>query len=458
MEKASFGQKVLHKISLSKYSLQKQVIIIFSTLLLLVIVLLMPLIARNLDNVVDTEMFDMLQNSQGIYSNYDIGDYLTKEPEKTIYHLKFMITEDQNHENQYHLVKMTALTDEEAYNWLKNVFGDDLKEMINDGEEVVEAKTEYQGDVLYYRIMQGKDNSEYIISLAKEDYYHSLVGNFKQQVVYVIYTAIVVIAAILYIWVLTLIAPLKLIRTYINDIKEDKNTTLKIDRNDEIGVVSKSLIAMKEDLDIQNKIKEEMIHNISHDLKTPIALIKTYAQSIKDDIYPYGDKASSTDVIIENAERLEKKVYSLLYLNRLDYLRDHRPEHDVNMKELIEHITVQMVAMHPEIVVDLHLEDVTFRGNEEYWRTCIENIIENAYRYVNNKIEITLRDNYLEIYNDGEKMDEDNIESLFKPYEKGIKGQFGLGLSIVQKTVSLYHYAVKAVNKDVGVSFIIYKK
>lgn len=40
-----------------------------------------------------------------------------------------------------------------------------------------------------------------------------------------------------------------------------------------------------------------MIHNISHDLKTPIALIKTYGQSVKDDIYPYGDKDSSMDII-----------------------------------------------------------------------------------------------------------------------------------------------------------------
>ena len=55
---------------------------------------------------------------------------------------------------------------------------------------------------------------------------------------------------------------------------------------DEIGVLSSSLIEMKEEIDRQNEIKEEMIHNISHDLKTPIALIQTYAQSIKDDIYP----------------------------------------------------------------------------------------------------------------------------------------------------------------------------
>ena len=83
---------------------------------------------------------------------------------------------------------------------------------------------------------------------------------------------------------------MKLIKNYIDDIKNDKESELHIQREDEIGVLSSSLIEMKEEIDRQNEIKEEMIHNISHDLKTPIALIQTYAQSIKDDIYPYGDK------------------------------------------------------------------------------------------------------------------------------------------------------------------------
>lgn len=79
---------------------------------------------------------------------------------------------------------------------------------------------------------------------------------------------------------------------------------------------------MKEELDKQEKIKEEMIQNISHDLKTPIATIKSYGESIKDGIYPYETLEKSVDVIIEHADRLEKKVYSLIMLNKLGYLTD----------------------------------------------------------------------------------------------------------------------------------------
>lgn len=126
-----------------------------------------------------------------------------------------------------------------------------------------------------------------------------MISSIRQQIINILYVSFAVIGAIIFIWVSGLIKPLKLIRNYIEDIRKDKQSELKIDRGDEIGFVSDELVAMKEEIDKQSKIKEEMIHNISHDLKTPIALIKSYSQSVKDDIYPYGDKNSSMDIIIE---------------------------------------------------------------------------------------------------------------------------------------------------------------
>lgn len=49
------------------------------------------------------------------------------------------------------------------------------------------------------------------------------------------------------------------------------------------------------------------------------------------------------------------------------------------------------------------------------------------------------------------------LSSLFQPYEIGHKGQFGLGLSIVYKTVTMYGFKVEALNREDGVSFVIHK-
>ena len=328
--------------------------------------------------------------------------------------------------------------------------------MIENDKEKIQKKGNLSGATVYYQITK-KDDNTYIVSLVYSDYSANLISAIKQQIINILYVSFTIIGVVIFLWVSNLIKSLKAIRNYIEDIRNDKKSELKIDRSDEIGIVSNELVVMKEEIDRQNKTKEEMIHNISHDLKTPIALIKSYSQSVKDDIYPYGDKDASMDVIIENADRLDGKVKSLLYLNRLDFLSSENVNNEVDMKTLIEHITLQLQGMHPEIAIETDLAFVSFKGDEECWRICVENIIENAYRYVNSKIRIILKQNYLELYNDGESLDNENIEALFKPYEKGTKGQFGLGLSIVYKTCTMYGYNVTAVNRDVGVSFIIEK-
>ena len=64
----------------------------------------------------------------------------------------------------------------------------------------------------------------------------------------------------------------------------------------------------------------------------------------------------------------------------------------------------------------------------------------------------------MEIFNDGEHIDKDKMEYLFKPYVRGVKGQFGLGLSIVEKTAHMYGYNVIANNLDNGVRFVFTKR
>lgn len=264
---------------------------------------------------------------------------------------------------------------------------------------------------------------------------------------------------ILMLWVAYLIHPLNQIRAYIEKIKMGKEATLKVNREDEIGELAHALINMREELKRQEKTKEEMIHNISHDLKTPIATIKSYAESIKDGIYPYDTLEKSVDVIIENAERLEKKVHSLLFMNRIEYLASQEQDEVMcDMKDVVETVVLNTKLIRPEIEIETNLQSSYFRGGDEAWRGAIENILENAFRYAETQIVITLDEKQLCIYNDGPQFKESQIETMFKPFEKGQGGKFGLGLSIVQKVVSANKYRVVAENVETGgVIFIIMK-
>lgn len=433
---------------LKKYSLQRQLVIIFSLIALIVVAILVPLINKNLTNLIDKEMFQTLEIAQRGYVDYGYNP-IEKSSDKQIYHMDY----DAVNNVLIPLTKNMPLNEAEK---LSAVFSPYLLEMVEDNKEKIQKKGDLSGTALYFQITKKSDDL-YIVSLVYSDYSASLISAIRQQIINILYISFAVIGIVIFLWVSSLIKPLKSIRKYIENIRKDKKSELKIDRGDEIGILSNELVAMKEEIDRQNKTKEEMIHNISHDLKTPIALIKSYSQSVKDDIYPYGDKNSSMDIIIENADRLDGKVKSLLYLNRLDFISNENIDNEVDMKQLIEHIVLQLQGMHPEIEIETDLAFVSFKGDEECWRICVENIIENAYRYVNSKIKIILKKDYLEIYNDGESIDNENISALFKPYEKGTKGQFGLGLSIVHKTCTMYKYNVTAINRDIGVSFIIEK-
>ena len=203
-----------------------------------------------------------------------------------------------------------------------------------------------------------------------------------------------------------------------------------------------------------------MIQNISHDLKTPIATIKSYGESIKDGIYPYETLEKSVDVIIEHANRLENKVQSLIILNKMGYLADSIDEGDnLLMNDVVDKVLLSLKVIRPEIEFVTELdEDVYFHGEEEPWRIVIENLVDNAIRYAKSYVKVVLKDKEIQVENDGSKIDFDRIDSIFRPYEKGDDGKFGLGLSIVYKVVNTYGYKVRAENLSDGVRFRIWKE
>jgi two-component system sensor histidine kinase CssS len=210
---------------------------------------------------------------------------------------------------------------------------------------------------------------------------------------------------------------------------------------------------MRIEIGNNEETKREMLQNISHDFKTPIAVIKSYAEAQLDGM---ADEDASK-IIISQTDILKKKVNRLLQYNSLEYLEKNKEFEDVNMNELIsEVVTNYKYLTNIDIELDLS-KDIYFKGYKENFYTVIDNILDNAKRYAKTKIKIVLRDNRLRIYNDGEHIDEQFLNSVFKPYEKGSKGEFGLGMSIVKKTLDFFNYNLKVVNEDIGVSFIITK-
>lgn len=227
----------------------------------------------------------------------------------------------------------------------------------------------------------------------------------------------------------------------------------------EFQEVMYSLEHMRQRLYENEQIKQDMIHNISHDLKTPLSVIKNYAEGIIDGVYPYGTVEETALVIYNQSDRLYKRVQKLLYLNRLDYLKGQvEVTETFNMKELVAEVLGYMQDKEDGREIEVSLEETYFVGDIDKWRVVLENLLDNAKRYAISRIRIELKGKKLVIYNDGPHIDESMNGSLFKPFEVGKGGVTGLGLSIVKKSIELYEYQIKFINEPSGgVSFVIYK-
>lgn len=226
------------------------------------------------------------------------------------------------------------------------------------------------------------------------------------------------------------------------------------DGDDEIEILSRKIDDMRRTINKDEANKDLMLQNISHDLKTPIAVIRSYAEAIEDGVL----ETSKAEVIIDQSNKLEKKVKNLIEFNKLEYLSYQGSFDEVEMKPIILEVidNYRFVTSDVEFVVDL--DDSKLIGKQENYYTIIENIIENSIRYAQKEIKVTLKNQVLTIHNDGEPIGEDFVKKGFRPYEKGHNGKFGLGMSIVSKSLEYFGMALKVKNENGGVTFMIHPK
>ena len=442
-----------------KMSLTRQILTIILTVLIFFIMFFFVFVSDNIDRTITKQMYELILNRQT-----PIVAVIDSKQTNSLNDVYAFLASDSVQTNC--LIQNGRIDSIASQNTQQKNVNRKVYDYLLDQSQLMDAKSEgaLQGTVTvastkyYYRMIYCHDGI-ILASFMDDTYATQFRDSLINSTVYVIVIAFMIVFLIILMWVFSIIHPLNLIRDYIEQIKDGKEVELRLNRDDEIGEMANAIVKMNDELKKQDKAKEDMIHNISHDLKTPIATIKSYAESIKDGIYPYGTLESSVDVILDNAQRLENKVHSLLYMNRVEYLVASDAEGVVtNMKDVVEQVVLNSAVLRPEIQVITDVEEVFFDGLIEAWRVAIENIMENAFRYAKSYIKIEVREDWLCISNDGPKMPEDRIESLFRPYEKGEGGRFGLGLSIVFKVCKANHYIVKGENSDDGVRFIIYRK
>ncbi|QOR35044.1 HAMP domain-containing histidine kinase [Clostridium sp. 'deep sea'] len=256
-----------------------------------------------------------------------------------------------------------------------------------------------------------------------------------------------------------LVRPIKELEKFANEISK-RNWDVQVPKieSDEIGILTEALANMKESLRVAEERDRKFLQSVSHDLKTPVMIIKGYTQAVMD-----GVGVTSLDesllVIKKESERLERRITQLLRLNTLDHsLRINDNKHIIRVDRLLKSLVAKFKVIRPELVWHLNLKSVEIMGDSEALLIAFENILDNQLRYAKSAvcIEINTKNNLIiKIANDGEKFSSDDPMELFDSYKKDKNGNFGLGLAIVKRVVEVHDANIKAHNTATGVEFII---
>lgn len=389
---------------------------------------LLPIYEENIYNKLKQPLF-FITNEEDINFNNDKEDtdiaYIYKI-NNTIY-------------SSYNIEDVIPSFDSSILNYTKNSYG---KFIYN--------------NKLYYYYHTYKSKNETIISLTNDKYISTMKKDILLTILIVTGLSFTFCSLILIVWSNNLVSNIIILKRKIKNIDNDKfNLKLNHPFIDEIYSLNESIESMKIYLKNNEAYKNQMIQNVSHDFKTPITVIKSYIEAAEDGIET---KEKSLEIIKEQVDKLENKVHSLLYLNKLNYITDKvenlKAKTDVAI--VINSSVNKFKLIRPDINYKLDISNnQIYQGTYDMWEAIIDNLLNNFMRYAKKEIKITAKNQKIILYNDGENIDESILNNIFTPYEKGLNGMFGLGLSIVKKTLRLLNYDITVTNIKNGVKFII---
>lgn len=249
------------------------------------------------------------------------------------------------------------------------------------------------------------------------------------------------------------------------------NMSLKLEEN--ISHLKSANRELQRDIERKVKIEEvrtEFLSNVSHELKTPIALIQGYAEGLKEGITDDPESMDFyCDVIIDEANKMNNMVKKLLTLNQLEFGNEELVMERFDIIELITSIVnaneLRASQKGISIIFNQKNEHIDVWSDEYKIEEVVTNYITNAINHCENEkyIEVSVerRDNDVRVivFNTGKNIPEQDIQNIWQKFYKVDKartreyGGNGIGLSIVKAIMDAYGKNYGVVNKSNGVEF-----
>ncbi len=230
-------------------------------------------------------------------------------------------------------------------------------------------------------------------------------------------------------------------------------------RHDELSEVARDFDSMAERLQVLVKAREELLHDVSHELRSPLARLQLAIGLARQNPL---NVETSLKRIEHEAGRLDKMIGELLALSRTEH--SNLPDEEYfDLYGLVEAVVndARYEAQLPGVDIILNCNhqgdlDYTVKGNAELMRRAIDNVVRNALRFsargqaINVSLTSKEDDLCVEVADQGPGVEEDKLSSIFDPFVRVMsplsgKG-YGLGLAITKKVMVAHHGKIEARN------------
>ncbi|HBF4556993.1 sensor histidine kinase [Clostridioides difficile] len=267
----------------------------------------------------------------------------------------------------------------------------------------------------------------------------------------------------------------------------DFSNPCTVNTNDEFGELSRSLntmstnlqqalsdlesanIQLEKDVNKERMLLEqrkELVDTISHEMKTPLGIIRAYTEGLMDEV-DEEKKKNYMNVIIEETDRMNNMIVSLLDLSALEAGVSKLNPERFDFIEFVETVAGRLLIDIPDanfyFTYDLPEYEVFVVADKMRMEQVVENLIINAKKHVvyngNLDLSITCENGLLlfEIYNDGRIIEQDETSKIWSKFYRSVQSQrtggSGLGLAIVSQILTMQGLEYGVNNRDRGVEF-----
>jgi signal transduction histidine kinase len=220
-------------------------------------------------------------------------------------------------------------------------------------------------------------------------------------------------------------------------------------KKDFIEAIYDDFNTMAKELQSLETLKKDFIADVSHELKTPLAVIQNYATALQSRNLTDDKRDDYTKTILEASQRLSTLISNILKLNKLENQEILPEAATFNLSEQIRRCSVVFEELweRKNIHFEAELEEVSVCYNENMLEIVWNNLLSNAIKFTNPGgsiiIKLKVKDGYahVSISDTGCGMDEDTQKRIFDKFFQGDTSRSqegnGLGLALVKRAVDL---------------------